>query len=295
MSEGQGYISRYDSKNMENFSSLAKTINKNVTITDALYDAVVDDVYDNNIRDEEYASADEVVKEYVLNDDIFNDVSNDIADDGDYNDDDSYSDVDDDLEISEISCLSLNVCGLRKRTHYPEFIDLLEQYDIIALQETKTDCFDDIKIYGFKVFLKHRKKCLRKSGGIGIAFKENYEKYITILDDDNSSNYIMWIKLSKELFTVDQDMYMGIVYLPPEGSKYVNDEAFIELEHSILHYSSLSDYVHIVGDFNARTSNRSDYVVIDEHIVEEVDMDLVTMNCEMNPEIILDPLNLPYV
>ncbi len=43
------------------------------------------------------------------------------------------------IESHDIKCLSLNVCGLRKRLDYPEFITFIEQYDLIALQETKTD------------------------------------------------------------------------------------------------------------------------------------------------------------
>ena len=67
---------------------------------------------------------------------------------------------------------------------------MLEHYDIIGLQDTKTDKSDDIEIDGFKVYLKHRTNCLRKSGGIGIAFKSRYEQYITIL----------WMKIATIIF-----------------------------------------------------------------------------------------------
>ena len=51
--------------------------------------------------------------------------------------------IDTDLKI-----LCLNVCGLRKRLEYPEFIELTNDYDICCFQETKTDDYDSLFVPG---------------------------------------------------------------------------------------------------------------------------------------------------
>jgi hypothetical protein len=46
-----------------------------------------------------------------------------------------------------LNVLCLNCCGLKKKTRYPEFENLVCKHDIICLQETKTDDFDQIDIH----------------------------------------------------------------------------------------------------------------------------------------------------
>jgi exonuclease III len=38
-----------------------------------------------------------------------------------------------------VKLLMINVCGLVKRIQYPEFMELIEGYDILCFVETKTD------------------------------------------------------------------------------------------------------------------------------------------------------------
>ena len=59
-------------------------------------------------------------------------------------------------QLNELSFLSLNVCGLMQKLNCPEFITLIRTYDIIGLQEIKTDDYDTIDVTGYKVFLKNR-------------------------------------------------------------------------------------------------------------------------------------------
>ena len=44
--------------------------------------------------------------------------------------------------------LSLSCCGIKNKSQFPDFIDLINEYDIVCLTETKTDDFDSAVIQG---------------------------------------------------------------------------------------------------------------------------------------------------
>jgi hypothetical protein len=52
-----------------------------------------------------------------------------------------------------VKFLMINVCGLVKRIQYPEFMELIEGYDILCFIETKTDDFSSL-IIGYKSLLR---------------------------------------------------------------------------------------------------------------------------------------------
>ena len=67
------------------------------------------------------------------------------------------------------------MCGLKSKLLYPEFVNLIEQYDIIGIQESKLDDVDNINIQGYQVFTNNRTAISRhRSGGIAILLKMNY-------------------------------------------------------------------------------------------------------------------------
>lgn len=79
----------------------------------------------------------------------------------------------------ELKVLSLNVCGLASKSQIPEFIELINRYDIIGIKESKTDDCDDINIPGYNIVYNNRQKLSRtKSGGIALLIKSEIRKYI---------------------------------------------------------------------------------------------------------------------
>ena len=133
--------------------------------------------------------------------------------------------------LTNLSFLSLNVCGLRSKTLFPEFNDKISLYDIVGFQETKTDQLDDINIENFICYYKHRKDIsTRRSGGIALAYKVFLKPYITIIETD--SKLIIWFKISKQ-FTKTDDILCGVVYIPPEGSLYSVEDPFYEIENEL--------------------------------------------------------------
>ena len=64
---------------------------------------------------------------------------------------------------------SLNVRGLKRKLYYPEFVELVKQYDIFGTLETNLDEYDNIDLAGYTYFGKCRQTFIsRRSGGIGL-------------------------------------------------------------------------------------------------------------------------------
>ena len=108
-----------------------------------------------------------------------------------------------------------------------------------------------------------------------VGFKDNLAKHIDIVNTD--SKYVMWFKCSEQLFKTDQPVFSGVVYIPPEYTKYSSEDAFSELQQEYLSFSNKSKYICLLGDFNARTATDTDFVDliknrhVDDYITDFVD------------------------
>lgn len=148
---------------------------------------------------------------------------------------------------------------------YPEFIDLVNEYDFICLTECKTDDLDIIDIPGYTFHMKNRKTNAKvKSGGIAFGYKSHYDKYIHPLE--SNSKLISWYKISMDLCKTSEDVIIGNVYVPPENSLYKVTDAFNELEDEFLRLSVNHKLILLNGDFNSRTANDFDFVEIEDNI-----------------------------
>ena len=63
--------------------------------------------------------------------------------------------------ITKLKFLSINVCGLKSKLKIPEFISLINSYDIIGVQETKLDNADCVTVPGYTVVCQNRQKTLK--------------------------------------------------------------------------------------------------------------------------------------
>ena len=114
----------------------------------------------------------------------------------------------------KLNILSLNVCGIKKRLQYPEFIELINRYDIICLQESKTDNCDEISVPGDISKMKNRHDMtFRKSGGLMVLYKEKLCDHIKFLSSD--SNFVIWFEISSSYTKLDAEIVIGSVYIPP--------------------------------------------------------------------------------
>jgi hypothetical protein len=84
-------------------------------------------------------------------------------------------------------------------------------------------------------------------------------------------------KCSEQLFKTDQPVFFGVVYIPPEYTKYSPEDDFSELQQEYLSFSNKSKYICLLGDFNARTATDTDFVDliknrhVDDYITDFVD------------------------
>ena len=80
----------------------------------------------------------------------------------------------DTFTLSELKLLSLNVCGLRNKLRYPEFVELINSYDLIGVQETKLDDADCLEIPGYTIICHNRQTISRyRSGGTALIAKNS--------------------------------------------------------------------------------------------------------------------------
>ncbi|MEW8547180.1 MAG: endonuclease/exonuclease/phosphatase family protein, partial [Candidatus Thiodiazotropha sp.] len=171
-----------------------------------------------------------------------------------------------------LKCGSLNVCGIKRKMQYPELCELICNYDLFCVTETKIDNHDIITLPGYNFLSQSRKqKYLRKSGGIGVFVKDYIAPHISLLESD--SDYILWFKLSKSFLQADEDLFFGIVYLPPSESRFHNSDELDLFEVEITNMCVLHKYVFLMGDFNARTQSKNDFIDINEFTEQELDND----------------------
>ncbi|OWF46235.1 RNA-directed DNA polymerase from mobile element jockey [Mizuhopecten yessoensis] len=87
------------------------------------------------------------------------------------------------------------------------------------------------------------------------------------------SEYVLWVNFSKHVVNSDLDFLLGCVYIPPENTKYASPEAFNEIEREMIELSHHGNKVAIVGDFNAKTQVRDDFVEPDDNFIRSLNLD----------------------
>ena len=81
-----------------------------------------------------------------------------------------------------LSCVALNVCGIKSKLIFPEFISFIKNHDIICFSESKLADTDTVEIEGYTAFYKNRDIYRRKSGGLLLLVRNCYLKHIRIYE-----------------------------------------------------------------------------------------------------------------
>ncbi|CAC5391819.1 unnamed protein product [Mytilus coruscus] len=71
----------------------------------------------------------------------------------------------------------------------------------------------------------------------------------------------------------DRDAQNGCIYIPPENSKYSSQKSFDQIEGELLSFKTESTVTALIGDFNARSSTLTDYVVPDDKLMSFLNID----------------------
>ena len=192
---------------------------------------------------------------------------------------------------------SWNVNGLFRRVNGQRTSKLEDKLflknlssDIIALNETHACHNDIIQLENYYCFSKCRSKNpSRLRGGVSILIKSSIRKGVKIFD--SSGTDIIWLRLCKEYFNFEKDMYICALYISPSNSTYLqrtDKDVFNTLENDIIKFSRKGTIM-LLGDLNAHISNADfDFVVGDSvdvmHDFLPVNYNLDNMHLTRNTE-----------
>ena len=159
----------------------------------------------------------------------------------------------------------LNCHGIKNKFETPEFQKLVSSEDIFGVCETwLNDNSEQITVPGFNFYPLNRKNEMSR-GGLGVFIKHNIKEYVKVMYEKSNEN-ILLCKIKKQFLGYDQDLYIGITYIPPEYStreKRLNIDRFELLTQVTSRLPS--EKIILIGDFNARTSNSEDRLLKDKH------------------------------
>ncbi|MCG8033764.1 MAG: reverse transcriptase family protein [Candidatus Thiodiazotropha taylori] len=84
--------------------------------------------------------------------------------------------------------------------------------------------------------------------------------------------------MDKSIFQIEEDFILGILYIPPAQSRFLNEDEYLNLEMEITSMCCQSSFVCLSGDMNARTSELCDFTTADKTIADIFKFDQDTIN-----------------
>ena len=162
--------------------------------------------------------------------------------------------------------------NFKLRQNCLEFLGL----DIIGVAETKLRHDDKIVLHGYQFFGQNRKnthvRARSGSGGIGLFVKDSIIQQYDVRILDSSIEGSLWVQLSHR--TSADKWNVCVVYLPPHGtSREVDAAAFFEDLHAqIFSYQNEGKFA-IMGDFNSRIGDSSDFIEGVDNVIEREVLD----------------------
>ena len=111
------------------------------------------------------------------------------------------------------------------RLELREVFDKVKQFDLFGVSKThllpnngrQLDSFQD-----FHSYRKHGKRHNYGSGGISVYIKNNIVNGTSVIHGESSD--CMWVCLKKLFFQLEEDIYVGFIYLPPVNSTFTNSQ-----------------------------------------------------------------------
>lgn len=138
--------------------------------------------------------------------------------------------------------------------------------DVFGVSETWLKNTDSISLPGYKFYPINRKVSKGAArGGVGIFIRNEIRKHVKICKELSNENFL-WCKIKHDYLGYDEDVFLCIVYIPPECSsreKRINIDHFKTLKNTTAKIKSSN--IILVGDFNSRTSNLDDTIHPDKH------------------------------
>ncbi len=169
-----------------------------------------------------------------------------------------------------LSIASQNIQGgFGSKIEFDDVFSFIKSHDINCFQETWLMPSNKLALPGYSIFRSDRRKSKRKhcgSGGVVVVYRTSLSKGLQKIKSENDD--LIWIKLNKTFFGLNQDIYLGNCYIPPKKSELHdrNETAYFEtLRNEVAKFMNLGNVL-LCGDFNARLGRSQEiYKVIDSN------------------------------
>ena len=171
--------------------------------------------------------------------------------------DNNYCKTDDNLSQIKLKITFINVNGLFRKSQYPDFIEFIENYDIIGITESNMNEHDELELDNFTLLkTKGRQSSIKTSGGITVLVKNKIKKYVRFIPSE--SKFVLWVEVNKNYLSSQNRLIIGTVYLPGENSLYTCNEAYDIIQKEKIDLFSEDENIILGGDFNSKTSTLND-------------------------------------
>ncbi len=164
-----------------------------------------------------------------------------------------------------------NIYGVYKdgnpKTEDCDVHKIISSHDIFCLSEIHCaeENMPDIEGYGcFKVCRQKSERNNRYFGGIAVYYKKQLRQGIKFIKSETD---FIWMKLSSSFFKSKKDIYVCMVYVPPEYDTYYRNRGIdsVGLIESDVSNIGKDGMTLLMGDFNARTGEVLDYIQYDSY------------------------------
>ena len=130
-----------------------------------------------------------------------------------------------------------------------------------TFRQTWSDGSESFELEGFDYYdfpRKYRhKNAKRASGGLGLFVNNEIKRGVEILK--NCKDVLLWVKLRSDYFHIDSDIYIANVYVVPEHSTNMTNDAFGMLQSELANLPR-NHKVLMCGDLNAATNIAADFL-----------------------------------
>ena len=134
--------------------------------------------------------------------------------------------------------------------------DYLAQFPIIALTETQRPDFAPSLLQGYEHLAVHAPVGGRRGHGLALYVRENISSGVSVWRHDAEQS-VLWVRFPGMTFGVDRSVFLGVVYMPPQGSHRLQlqsqEQRYAELAAQAGRAQELG-HVILCGDFNAHVS-----------------------------------------
>lgn len=166
--------------------------------------------------------------------------------------------------MKKCSILGLNVCGLLSKLKLGILQEYIQSFDIVCLNETKTDNLLSDELNDYKCLYK--KRVNHRYGGVHglcILIKNDKAEFVTEIDYNTES--VLWIKVDKNI--TGFEFILGAVYIPHEGSVHYDVDVYDNIANDVINISDKYQLpILLIGDFNSRTGLLDDFVTYDDTV-----------------------------